>query len=170
MIRPGQPGRRLASDLRIAAGVTNCSSHCRPCHFPEKLIPPISLNALEGKPLSVNGDGRQARDWSFADGDLRVLVVVLDKGRVGESVILGGRAPKHHIDVVAHICDIFDTLRPGGALEGRSKAASRRRSVGTSRPSAAIDPGATGFPSQGTAVAGAAKRETTLKLVRNNSR
>jgi dTDP-glucose 4,6-dehydratase len=94
--------------------ITNCSNNYGPYHFPEKLIPLIILNALEGKPLPVYGDGQQERDWLFVDDHVRALVLILEKGRAGETYIIGGRAPMRNLDVVHRICDILDELRPSG--------------------------------------------------------
>ena len=93
--------------------VTNCSNNYGPYHFPEKLIPLIILNALDGRPLPVYGDGRQERDWLFVDDHVRALVLALEKGRIGETYIVGGRAPRFNIDVVHRICDVLDEMRPG---------------------------------------------------------
>lgn len=93
--------------------VTNCSNNYGPYHFPEKLIPLIILNALEGRPLPVYGDGRQERDWLYVDDHVRALVLALEKGKVGETYIVGGRAPMQNIEVVERICDLLDEARPG---------------------------------------------------------
>ena len=76
------------------------------------MIPLVLLNALEGKPLPVYGDGRQERDWLFVDDHVRAIALVLEKGRVGETYIVGGRAPRANIEVVERLCDIIDELRP----------------------------------------------------------
>jgi dTDP-glucose 4,6-dehydratase len=92
--------------------ITNCSNNYGPYHFPEKLIPLILLNALEGKPLPVYGDGRQVRDWLYVDDHVTALTRVLERGRVGETYAIGGRAPMENIAVVQRICDALDDLRP----------------------------------------------------------
>lgn len=92
--------------------ITNCSNNYGPCHFPEKLIPLVLLNALEGKPLPVYGDGRQVRDWLYVDDHVRALVAVLERGRVGETYNVGGRSPMENIAVVSAICDALDRRRP----------------------------------------------------------
>ena len=99
--------------------ITNCSNNYGPYHFPEKLIPLIILNALEGEALPVYGDGHQERDWLFVDDHVRALVLVLEKGRIGETYIVGARAPMHNICVVEQICDILDRLRPASAPRRR---------------------------------------------------
>ncbi len=99
--------------------ITNCSNNYGPYHFPEKLIPLVILNALEGNSLPVYGDGRQERDWLFVDDHVRALVLVLEKGRVGETYIVGARAPMYNICVVEQICDILDRLSPGSAPRRR---------------------------------------------------
>jgi len=93
--------------------ITNCSNNYGPYHFPEKLIPLVLLNALEGKPLPVYGDGRQVRDWLYVDDHVRALTLAVEKGRVGETYNIGGRAPMQNIAVVEEICDVLDSLRPG---------------------------------------------------------
>lgn len=100
---------------------TNCSNNYGPRHFPEKLIPLIVLNALEGKPLPVYGDGRQERDWLYVDDHVRALVAAAERGRVGETYNIGGREPRRNLDVVFRICDLLDGLRPlnGGSIDRR---------------------------------------------------
>jgi dTDP-glucose 4,6-dehydratase len=92
--------------------ITNCSNNYGPYHFPEKLIPLALLNALEGQPIPVYGDGRQERDWLFVEDHVRALALVLDRGRVGETYIIGGRAPRTNIEVVERLCAVLDRLRP----------------------------------------------------------
>ena len=92
--------------------ITNCSNNYGPYHFPEKLIPLVLLNALEGKRLPVYGDGRQVRDWLFVDDHVRALTLALERGRVGATYNVGGRAPMENIAVVHAICDILDAKRP----------------------------------------------------------
>lgn len=91
---------------------TNCSNNYGPYQFPEKLIPLVILNALEGKSLPVYGDGRQVRDWLYVDDHVKALTRVIEHGHVGETYNIGGRAPMENIAVVEHICDALDTLRP----------------------------------------------------------
>ncbi len=93
--------------------ITNCSNNYGPYHFPEKLIPLVILNALEGKPLPVYGDGRQERDWLYVDDHAKALALVLEAGRVGQTYNVGGRAPMQNLTVVETICDILDQKRPG---------------------------------------------------------
>jgi dTDP-glucose 4,6-dehydratase len=92
--------------------ITNCSNNYGPYHFPEKLIPLVLLNALEGRPLPVYGDGRQVRDWLYVDDHVKALTLVLERGRVGETYNVGGRAPTENLTVVHTICEILDSLRP----------------------------------------------------------
>jgi dTDP-glucose 4,6-dehydratase len=94
--------------------VTNCSNNYGPFHFPEKLIPLVILNALEGKPLPVYGDGRQERDWLYVDDHAKAIALVLERGRTGQTYNVGGRAPMQNITVVETICDMLDRLRPVG--------------------------------------------------------
>jgi dTDP-glucose 4,6-dehydratase len=92
--------------------VTNCSNNYGPYHFPEKLIPLVTLNALEGKPLPVYGDGKQIRDWLFVEDHARALLTVVEKGKVGETYNIGGHNEKENIYVVRTICAILEELQP----------------------------------------------------------
>lgn len=94
--------------------ITNCSNNYGPYHFPEKLIPLVLLNALEKRPLPVYGDGRQVRDWLYVEDHVKALTAVLERGRVGETYNIGGRAPIENITVVERVCDVLDSLRPNG--------------------------------------------------------
>ena len=91
---------------------SNCSNNYGPCQFPEKLIPLMVLNALEGKPLPVYGDGLQVRDWLHVDDHARALIAIATKGIVGESYNVGGNAERANIDIVRSICRLLDALRP----------------------------------------------------------
>ncbi|MGK0525304.1 MAG: dTDP-glucose 4,6-dehydratase [Pseudomonadales bacterium] len=92
--------------------VTNCSNNYGPYHFPEKLVPVIILNALEGKPLPVYGKGDQIRDWLYVEDHARALYRVVTEGKVGETYNIGGHNEKQNIEVVHAICDILQELRP----------------------------------------------------------
>ena len=92
--------------------VTNCSNNYGPYHFPEKLIPLMILNALEGKSLPVYGNGQQVRDWLFVEDHARALYQVATQGIVGETYNIGGWNEKQNIDVVKTICQILDELKP----------------------------------------------------------
>ncbi len=92
--------------------ITNCSNNYGPYHFPEKLIPLVILNALEGKPLPVYGKGNQIRDWLYVEDHARALVVVATQGKVGETYNIGGHNEKQNIDVVKTICSILDDVKP----------------------------------------------------------
>jgi dTDP-glucose 4,6-dehydratase len=92
--------------------VTNCSNNYGPFHFPEKLIPLVILNALEGKPLPVYGKGNQIRDWLFVEDHARALYTVITEGKVGETYNIGGHNEKQNIQVVNKICELLDELCP----------------------------------------------------------
>ncbi|OOF46003.1 dTDP-glucose 4,6-dehydratase [Rodentibacter trehalosifermentans] len=92
--------------------VTNCSNNYGPFHFPEKLIPLMILNALEGKPLPVYGNGQQIRDWLFVEDHARALYKVVTEGKVGETYNIGGHNEKANIDVVRTICALLEELVP----------------------------------------------------------
>lgn len=91
---------------------TNCSNNYGPYQFPEKLIPLVTLNALAGKRLPVYGKGDNIRDWLYVDDHARALLLVLEKGRVGEVYNVGGRNERTNLEVVHSICDILDEIRP----------------------------------------------------------
>lgn len=93
--------------------ITNCSNNYGPYQFPEKLIPLMILNALEGKPLPVYGDGQNVRDWLFVEDHCRALRLVANRGVPGETYNIGGNSERANLDVVKQICRIVDHLRPG---------------------------------------------------------
>ncbi len=92
--------------------VTNCSNNYGPYQFPEKLIPLMILNALEGKPLPVYGKGDNVRDWLFVEDHARALLCVLERGVVGQQYNIGGSNEKKNIEVVREICALLDELAP----------------------------------------------------------
>jgi dTDP-glucose 4,6-dehydratase len=98
---------------------TNCSNNYGPFQFPEKLIPLMILNALEGKPLPVYGDGGNVRDWLFVGDHCAAIRAVLERGRVGETYNIGGNSERRNLDVVTTICDLVDEMRPDGKLGSR---------------------------------------------------
>jgi dTDP-glucose 4,6-dehydratase len=89
---------------------TNCSNNYGPYQFPEKLIPLMILNALEGKPLPVYGDGQNVRDWLFVEDHCSAIRAVLARGRVGETYNIGGESERANIDVVKLVCDLVDEM------------------------------------------------------------
>ena len=92
--------------------VTNCSNNYGPYHFPEKLIPLVILNALDGKALPIYGKGDQIRDWLYVEDHAKALYKVVTEGKVGETYNIGGHNEKQNIDVVKTICKILDELKP----------------------------------------------------------
>lgn len=92
--------------------LSNCSNNYGPFHFPEKLIPLVTLNALDEKPLPIYGDGTNVRDWLYVDDHARALELVLTRGKPGESYNIGGRAERTNLQVVKAICDVLDRKRP----------------------------------------------------------
>ncbi len=87
---------------------SNCSNNYGPFHFPEKLIPLMLVNALEGKPLPVYGKGENVRDWLYVEDHCRAIEAILERGMVGETYNVGGRNEWRNIDIVRHLCDILD--------------------------------------------------------------
>ncbi|MGL5668199.1 MAG: dTDP-glucose 4,6-dehydratase [Shewanella sp.] len=92
--------------------ITNCSNNYGPYHFPEKLIPLVILNALDGKPLPVYGKGDQIRDWLYVEDHARALYKVVTTGVVGETYNIGGHNEKQNLEVVHTICDLLDEMVP----------------------------------------------------------
>ncbi len=103
--------------------LSNCSNNYGPLQFPEKLIPLVILNALEGRPLPVYGNGRQVRDWLFVRDHCEALWMILNHGREGRTYNVGGKAERRNIEVVELLCDLLDAL--AAPLAGRA----RRRSL-----------------------------------------
>jgi dTDP-glucose 4,6-dehydratase len=100
--------------------ITNCSNNYGPYQFPEKLIPLIILNALEGKDLPIYGNGKQIRDWLYVDDHARVLLHVALTGKIGETYNIGGHNELQNIDVVKAVCSILDELVPS-KIDGVTK-------------------------------------------------
>ena len=100
---------------------TNCSNNYGPFHFPEKLIPLIILNALDGKPLPVYGDGMQIRDWLYVEDHAAAIWLVLQRGRPGETYNIGGLNEQPNLEVVKRVCSLLDQKSP--RPDGRSYAA-----------------------------------------------
>ena len=98
---------------------TNCSNNFGPYHFPEKLIPLMILNALEGKPLPVYGEGTNIRDWLFVEDHAEALLTVVESGRSGESYNIGGLCERRNLDVVNAVCDLVDELAPNAEIGQR---------------------------------------------------
>ena len=92
--------------------VTNCSNNYGPRQFPEKLIPLMILNALEGKSLPVYGNGQQVRDWLYVEDHAQALYKVVTEGKVGETYNIGGHNEKTNLEVVQFLCCLLDELRP----------------------------------------------------------
>ena len=98
--------------------VTNCSNNYGPYHFPEKLIPHVIINALNGKTIPVYGDGLQIRDWLYVDDHVKALLEVVTKGEIGQTYNIGGNNEIKNIDVVLSICNILEELAPSSKSEG----------------------------------------------------
>jgi dTDP-glucose 4,6-dehydratase len=92
--------------------ITNCSNNYGPYHFPEKLIPLMILNALEGKPLPVYGNGQQIRDWLFVEDHARALYLVVTQGVIGETYNIGGHNEMANLDVVNTLCQLLEEMAP----------------------------------------------------------
>ena len=91
--------------------ITRCSNNYGPYQFPEKLIPVTILNALHGKPILLYGDGNQIREWIHVDDHVKALLMVLDKGRIGESYNISSSCAKTNLEVVSAICNILESLQ-----------------------------------------------------------
>jgi len=100
--------------------ITNCSNNYGPYHFPEKLIPLIILNALEGKPLPVYGRGNQIRDWLYVEDHARALYRVINEGVIGQTYNIGGHNEKQNIEVVYVVCNLLEELKADSAFSEAS--------------------------------------------------
>jgi dTDP-glucose 4,6-dehydratase len=105
--------RSYAHTFGLPITITNCSNNYGPYQYPEKLIPLMILNALDGQPLPVYGDGGQIRDWLYVEDHCRAIHAVLDHGRAGETYNIGGGPQPSNLEVVRSLCEILDELRPG---------------------------------------------------------
>ncbi len=101
--------------------VTNCSNNYGPFQFPEKLIPLMLLNALQGKPLPIYGDGLNVRDWLYVEDHCEALRLVLKAGRVGETYNIGGNCEKTNLKVVNTLCSLLDELQPASPHRPHSR-------------------------------------------------
>lgn len=104
--------RAWGRTYKLPVIVTNCSNNYGPYHFPEKLIPLIISNALEGKPLPIYGKGDQIRDWLYVEDHARALYTVVKNAETGTTYNIGGHNEKKNIDVVLKVCELLDQLRP----------------------------------------------------------
>ena len=104
--------RAWGRTYKLPVIVTNCSNNYGPYHFPEKLIPLIISNALEGKPLPIYGKGDQIRDWLYVEDHARALYTVVKNAKTGTTYNIGGHNEKKNIDVVLKVCELLDQLRP----------------------------------------------------------
>jgi dTDP-glucose 4,6-dehydratase len=96
----------------LPISITNCSNNYGPFQFPEKMIPLMILNAIQGKPLPIYGDGKQIRDWLYVEDHCEAIHLVLKEGRPGETYNVGGGNQPYNIDLVMQICAILDQLHP----------------------------------------------------------
>ena len=120
--------RAWARTYGLPVVLTNCSNNYGPYQFPEKLIPTVITRALEGKTIPVYGDGRQVRDWLHVDDHAEALLLVLQKGRLGETYCIGGDATKRNIEVVRILCAHLDKFAPA------NEAHDKKISFVTDRP------------------------------------
>ena len=119
---------KAASDLLVRAWgrtfglpfvLTNCSNNYGPRQYPEKLIPVVVMNALEGRSIPVYGEGENVRDWLYVDDHAEALLLVLDRGVRGETYCIGGEAERPNIELVRTVCRVMDDVRPQGAPHER---------------------------------------------------
>ena len=104
--------RAYARTYNLPVTISNCSNNYGPYQFPEKLIPLMILNALEGKPLPVYGDGQQIRDWLYVTDHCDAILAILQRGRLGETYNIGGDNQPPNLDIVRQICNLISELRP----------------------------------------------------------
>ena len=103
----------------LPALITNCSNNYGPYQFPEKLIPLIAINGIEGQELPVYGSGSNVRDWLYVEDHVRALLTVIADGRLGETYCIGGRSERTNLDVVKTICCLLDELVPNSTIGPR---------------------------------------------------
>ncbi|AHE98558.1 dTDP-glucose 4,6-dehydratase [Thioalkalivibrio paradoxus] len=108
---------------------SNCSNNYGPFQFPEKLIPHMILNALDGRPLPVYGDGSNVRDWLYVDDHVRALFSILDRGRPGETYNVGGNSERRNLEVVETLCGLLDELCPENLSRHRAGLSSHRELI-----------------------------------------
>jgi len=106
--------RAYCKTFSLPVTISNCSNNYGPYQFPEKLIPLIVLNALEGKPLPVYGDGKNVRDWLYVEDHCEAIWRIMTTGDKGETYNIGGNAEMENILIVQMICDILDEIKPAG--------------------------------------------------------
>ena len=99
----------------LPALITNCSNNYGPYQFPEKLLPLMILNALEGEALPIYGDGLNVRDWIYVEDHCSGILTALERGTVGECYNIGAETEKNNIEVVDRICEVLEELRPSGS-------------------------------------------------------
>jgi len=104
--------RAYAATYRLAVTISNCSNNYGPYQFPEKLVPLMILNALDGQPLPVYGDGLHVRDWLYVEDHCEAILLVLQRGGLGETYGIGGDNQPTNLDLVKQLCAILDELRP----------------------------------------------------------
>ncbi len=104
--------RAYAHTYGLPVSISNCTNNYGPYQFPEKLIPLMILNCLEGKPLPVYGDGRQVRDWLYVEDHCEAIALILEKGRAGETYLIGGNNQPTNLEIIEIITGIMDELQP----------------------------------------------------------
>ncbi len=104
---------------RLPAIITNCTNNYGPYQFPEKLIPLAILNAIEGKPIGIYGDGLHVRDWIYVDDHVRALHDIVRTGKRGRRYNVGANNERSNVELIGQVCDCLDRLRPGGAPHRR---------------------------------------------------
>ncbi len=111
--------RAYVHTYNLPATLSNCSNNYGPYQYPEKLISLVILNALEGKPLPIYGDGRQIRDWLHVEDHVEAVALVLEKGIVGDTYNIGGGVQITNLELVEKICDLVDDLAPAATSSHR---------------------------------------------------
>lgn len=150
--------------------VTNCSNNYGPYHFPEKLIPHVILNALQGKPLPVYGDGQQIRDWLYVEDHARALYKVVNEGKVGETYNIGGHNEKANIEVVKTICGLLEELHPRQTATSQAPRSDGTRAVESASAAIASAPAViasapAAIASAPAVIASEAKQSSYLELI-----
>jgi dTDP-glucose 4,6-dehydratase len=126
--------RAYHETYRLPALVTNCSNNYGPYQFPEKLIPLMLLNALEGRPLPIYGDGGNVRDWLYVEDHCAGILLALGRGRAGEKYNIGGGNERTNLEIIDHLCGLLEELQPAAAnpalrAQGKSTYSELKRFV-----------------------------------------
>jgi dTDP-glucose 4,6-dehydratase len=113
--------RAYATTYGISITISNCSNNYGPYQFPEKLVPLVILNALEGRPIPIYGDGQQIRDWLYVEDHCEAIMKVLEGGQPSETYLIGGNNQPANLELVRKICELLDSMAPDSPHQPHSQ-------------------------------------------------